>query len=126
MACSVSSGPLGFGIASQYVDSEIVTLKYISTRGVAEALGFEDVLLAGLARDGGLYVPETWPVLAPATIASFAKKPFVEIAVEVIYPFTGDEITREELRRMAVEAYATFDTPEVTPLVDIRPSLSVL
>jgi threonine synthase len=101
-------------------------LKYISTRGVAEALGFEDVLLAGLARDGGLYVPETWPTLAPATIASFTTKPFVEIAVEVIHPFTGDEITRDELRRMAVEAYATFDTPEVTPLVNLKPGLTVL
>ncbi len=101
-------------------------MKYISTRGVAEALGFEDVLLAGLARDGGLYVPETWPTLAPATIASFATKPFVEIAVEVIHPFTGDEITRDELRRMAAEAYATFDTPEVTPLVNLKPGLTVL
>jgi threonine synthase len=98
-----------------------VTLKYISTRGGADALGFEDVLLAGLARDGGLYVPETWPVLNASTIASFATKSFVEIAVDVIHPFTGDEISRDELRRMATEAYATFDTPEVTPLVRIKP-----
>ncbi|MBN9354369.1 MAG: threonine synthase [Hyphomicrobium denitrificans] len=101
-------------------------MKYISTRGGAEALGFEDVLLAGLARDGGLYVPEVWPTLTPETIASFRDKPFVEIAVEVIHPFTGDEISRDELRRMASEAYATFDTPEVTPLVEIKPGLTVL
>jgi threonine synthase len=103
-----------------------VTLKYISTRGGADALGFEDVLLAGLARDGGLYVPETWPVLNASTIASFATKSFVEIAVDVIHPFTGDEISRDELRRMATEAYATFDTPEVTPLVRIKPGLTIL
>lgn len=101
-------------------------MKYISTRGGAEALGFEDVLLAGLARDGGLYVPEVWPTLTPETIASFRAKPFVEIAVEVIHPFTGDEISRDELRRMASEAYATFDTPEVTPLVEIKPGLTIL
>jgi threonine synthase len=103
-----------------------VTLKYISTRGGADALGFEDVLLAGLARDGGLYVPETWPVLDAGLIASFATKSFVEIAVDVIHPFTGDEISRDELRRMATEAYATFDTPEVTPLVSIKPGLTIL
>ncbi len=101
-------------------------MKYISTRGGAEALGFEDVLLAGLARDGGLYVPEVWPTLTPETIASFRDKPFVEIAVEVIHPFTGDEISRDELRRMASEAYATFDTSEVTPLVEIKPGLTIL
>ncbi|HVX35575.1 MAG TPA: threonine synthase [Hyphomicrobium sp.] len=101
-------------------------MKYISTRGGADALGFEDVLLAGLARDGGLYVPEVWPTLTPQTIASFRNKPFVEIAVDVIHPFTGDEISRDELRRMASDAYATFDTLEVTPLVELKPGLTIL
>ncbi len=64
-------------------------MNYISTRGEAPPLGFEDVVLAGLARDGGLYVPQAWPVLAPETIASFAGMPFADVAVEVIYPFTG-------------------------------------
>ncbi len=101
-------------------------MKYISTRGTAETLGFEDVLLAGLARDGGLYVPETWPVLPAATIASFATKPFAEIAVEVIAPFTAGEISRDELGRMANEAYAGFGAPEVTPLVNLKPALTIL
>ncbi len=101
-------------------------MKYISTRGTAETLGFEDVLLAGLARDGGLYVPETWPVLSAATIASFATKPFAEIAVEVIAPFTAGEISRDELGRMANEAYAGFGSPEVTPLVNLKPGLTIL
>jgi len=101
-------------------------LKYISTRGGAEALGFEDVLLAGLARDGGLYVPQVWPTLTKETIASFRSKTFVEIAVDVIHPFTGDEISRDELRRMASDAYASFDTPDVTPLVELKPGLTVL
>ena len=59
-------------------------MTYISTRGEAASLSFEDVLLAGLARDGGLYVPETWPALSPDTIASFAGRPFAEVAAEVV------------------------------------------
>ena len=101
-------------------------MKYISTRGAAETLGFEDVLLAGLARDGGLFVPETWPVIPADTIASFATRPFAEIAVEVIHPFMGGEISRDELALMAREAYADFDDPEITPLVNLRPGLTIL
>jgi threonine synthase len=101
-------------------------LKYISTRGAAETLGFEDVLLAGLARDGGLYLPETWPVLPAATIASFATRTFADIAVEVIAPFTAGEISRDELGHMADKAYAAFDCPEVTPLVELKPGLTIL
>jgi threonine synthase len=98
----------------------------MSTRGAAETLGFEDVLLAGLARDGGLYVPESWPVLAPATIARFATQTFAEIAVEVIHPFAEGEISRAELSRMATEAYQSFGSPDVTPLHEIKPHLTVL
>ena len=53
-------------------------MQYVSTRGQAAALGFSDVLLAGLARDGGLYVPETWPRLTPQAIAAFSGKPYAE------------------------------------------------
>ena len=101
-------------------------MNYISTRGEAPSLGFEDVLLAGLARDGGLYVPETWPKLSPATIAGFAGRPFADVAVEVIHPFTGGAVSREELSRMAEEAYASFGHPAVTPLVQIEPNTWVL
>ncbi len=96
-------------------------MKYVSTRGEAPALGFEDVLLAGLARDGGLYVPETWPVLSAETIAGFAGRPFHEVAVAVIEPFVGGAIARADLVTMAREAYATFGHPAVTPLVQIGP-----
>ena len=82
-------------------------------------LGFEDVLLAGLARDGGLYVPETWPQITPAQIASIAGRPYHEVAVEVIWPFTGGAFARDEFEEMAREAYATFGHPAVTPLVQI-------
>lgn len=99
---------------------------YVSTRGSAPELGFEDVLLAGLARDGGLYVPAAWPALSPATIASFAGKPFAEVATEVIHPFTGGAIAKAELRAMADEAYAGFGHEAVTPLVQIAPGTFVL
>ncbi len=64
-------------------------LRYVSTRGEAPELSFEDALLAGLARDGGLYVPETWPAVSPETIASFAGMPFPEVAVALLEPFVG-------------------------------------
>ena len=82
-------------------------------------LGFEDVLLAGLANDGGLYVPETWPQITPAEIASFAGKPYHEVAIEVIWPFIDGEIERETFENMAREAYQSFGHPAVTPLVQV-------
>ncbi len=101
-------------------------MKYISTRGEAPSLGFTDVTLAGLARDGGLYVPETWPRLSPAAIAGLAGRPFHEVAVEVIAPFTGGDVSRADLAAMARDAYAQFGHPAVTPLVQLGPDRWVL
>jgi threonine synthase len=101
-------------------------LQYISTRGQAPALSFDEALLAGLARDGGLYVPATWPVLSREMIAGFAGRPFHEVAVEVIAPFTGGAIARSDLASMARESYATFGHPAVTPLVQTGPGTFVL
>ncbi len=99
---------------------------YISTRGETASLSFEDVLLQGLARDGGLYVPKTWPAFSPEAIASFAGKPFAEVAVEVMSPFVGGSIDKATLLAMAREAYARFDHPAVTPLVQIDSNRWVL
>ena len=101
-------------------------MKYVSTRGEAPVLGFEDVLLAGLARDGGLYVPQSWPQLSQDGIKSFAGKSFADVAVDVISPFTGGAVSRAELKRMADAAYASFGHPAVTPLVEIGPNTFVL
>jgi threonine synthase len=101
-------------------------LRYVSTRGEAPTLNFVDVTLAGLARDGGLYVPEAWPTLTPATIASFAGRPYAEVAVEVIKPFVGDAIAEADLARMAQEAYGTFRHPAVAPLVQLADNKFVL
>ena len=91
-------------------------MRYISTRGEAPPLGFIDVTLAGLARDGGLYVPESWPQIPPETIAGFAGRPYAEVAVEVIRPFVGGAISDTDLSRMAREAYGTFRHPAVVPV----------
>src|SRR5262245_28005500 len=79
-------------------------------------------MLAGLARDGGLYVPDTWPLLEPATIAGFAGRSYAEVAVEVIRPFVGDAIPEHDLARMARDAYGTFRHPAVAPLVQYGPN----
>ncbi|NBR50997.1 MAG: threonine synthase [Alphaproteobacteria bacterium] len=94
-------------------------MKYISTRGEAPILGFEEALLAGLASDGGLYVPESWPRLSEAMIAGFADKSFQEIAVDVLHPFMGDDVPRGRLAEVVNEAYAGFEHDEVTPLTDL-------
>ncbi len=101
-------------------------MRYVSTRGEAPALDFVGVMLAGLARDGGLYVPESWPALATETIAGFAGKPYAEVAVEVIRPFVGAAIPEADLARMAREAYGTFRHPATAPLTQLAPSLFVL
>ncbi len=101
-------------------------MQYISTRGEAPVLSFEDVLLAGLARDGGLYLPQTWPQFSPDRIAALAGRPFHEVAVEVIAPFTGGQIARDDLRQMAQSAYASFGHPAVTPLVQTGANQFVL
>jgi threonine synthase len=101
-------------------------MRYISTRGEAPALEFVEVMLAGLARDGGLYVPESWPTLDKQTIAGFAGRPYAEVAVEVMRPFIGDAIPEADLSRMAREAYGTFRHPAVAPLVELSSGLFVL
>jgi threonine synthase len=78
-------------------------------------------MLTGLARDGGLYVPETWPQLSTETIGGFFGRPYWEVAVDVMRPFVGGEITDADLGRMANEAYATFRHPAVVPLDQIGP-----
>jgi threonine synthase len=101
-------------------------LNYISTRGTAPKLSFDEVLLAGLARDGGLYLPEAWPMLSAATIRSFKGKSFADIAVEVIHPFVGSSISRAELQQMANEAYAGFGDASVAPLKQLAPGRYIL
>ncbi|HVT55537.1 MAG TPA: threonine synthase, partial [Xanthobacteraceae bacterium] len=95
-------------------------MQYISTRGEAQKASFTDVLLAALARDGGLFVPESWPRLPADVIADFKGKPYSEAAFAVIQPFVGGGISDADLKRMIAEAYATFDVPAIAPLHELR------
>ncbi|TMJ90609.1 MAG: threonine synthase [Alphaproteobacteria bacterium] len=99
---------------------------YVSTRGEAPTLGFAEAMLAGLARDGGLYVPTAWPRFDAETIAGFAGRPYAEVAVEVIRPFVGDAIPQSDLARMTREAYGRFRHPAVAPLVQFGMSDFIL
>lgn len=89
-------------------------MNYVSTRGRAPELGFADVLLAGLANDGGLYVPSSWPELAPRSSASGS---YVQRAVEVMLPFVSPDIDEITLTHLCTEAYATFRHPATVPLI---------
>ena len=91
-------------------------MNYISTRGKAPHLAFDDVLLAGLARDGGLYVPDAWPHFAAADIAALEGLPYAELATRVMTPFLGGTIAEDDFAAMVEAAYAGFDDPEVAPL----------
>ena len=92
---------------------------FISTRGDKEKLNFEDVMLKGLAADGGLYVPEVWPTFTKDEWRSLVGKPYVDVAEFVIAPFVGDTIPKAELKAMIVEAYASFSHKAVTPLTQL-------
>ena len=101
-------------------------MSYLSTRGEAPKLGFSDALLAGLARDGGLYVPELMPTLAPAAIGALAGLPYAQAAAKVVLPFVGGEFGESELGAMAQATYAGFRHPARAPLVQIDDNLYVL
>ncbi|WP_424932698.1 threonine synthase [Amaricoccus macauensis] len=97
-------------------------MKYISTRGGAPTLGFEETMLTGLARDGGLYVPETWPTLTEEEITALAGLPYEEVAFRVMRPFVGEAFTDEEFRAILTRAYAGFGHVARCPLSQIGPN----
>ncbi|MBD3728438.1 MAG: threonine synthase [Sphingomonadales bacterium] len=94
-------------------------MEYVSTRGSAPALDFEGVTLAGLASDGGLYVPREWPRFSESEIAALAGLPYAELAVQVMKPFVGDSLTEDRLRDLCQRSYGRFAHAAVTPLVQL-------
>jgi threonine synthase len=94
-------------------------MRYLSTRGQAAPRDFEAVLLAGLAEDGGLFLPETWPELSPAAWRALRGLPYAELAARLIQPFAGPALGFEDLSRMTAAAYAGFGHPAVAPLVQL-------
>lgn len=100
-------------------------MRYISTRGQAPARDFADVLLAGLAEDGGLFMPESWPHFGPADWRAMRGLPYSELAARVMQPFIGTAIPFEVLRTICHEAYAGFGHTAIVPLVQLETPLFV-
>ncbi len=94
-------------------------MRYVSTRGEAPPLDFAEATLVGLARDGGLYVPEAWPILGPEELADLAGRPYAEVAVRVMSPFVDGAVEPDAFAAMVDEAYAGFDHAAVAPLRQI-------
>ncbi len=94
-------------------------MDYISTRGSAAALNFEGATLAGLASDGGLYVPRHWPKLDRDTIAALSDASYVDTAVTVMRPFVEGSLSEDDLRDLCTQAYGHFAHDAVTPLVQL-------
>ena len=101
-------------------------MKYVSTRGEAAEIGFEDAMLAGLAPDGGLYVPKEWPQIAASEFAALRGRPYAQIAETVITRFTAGAIPADRLREMLNQAYAQFRHPAVAPLKQLDSNLFLL
>lgn len=97
-------------------------MRYVSTRGAAPALAFDDVLLAGLARDGGLYVPEAWPVLTADDLRSLAGCDYAETATRVLSPFVDGAIAEDDLAAIVADAYRDFAHAAVVPLKQLGPN----
>ena len=97
-------------------------MRYVSTRGRAPILDFEGVLLAGLASDGGLYVPERWPILTRDELAALRGRDYAGVAHTIISRFTGDAIDAPALRSIVESAYAEFEHAAVAPLAQLGPN----
>lgn len=93
-------------------------MRYVSTRGGIEPVSFSQAVMMGLATDGGLLLPESFPQIDAATLQRWAGLPFQALAVEVMQPFVGEDISRQELVELVEKSYASFTHPEVTPVVE--------
>jgi threonine synthase len=94
-------------------------MRYVSTRGGIEPVTFSQAVMMGLATDGGLLLPDAFPQVDAVTLQRWAGLPFQALAVEVMYPFVGEDLSREELEALVERSYAGFTHPEVTPLVEL-------
>ena len=99
-----------------------MTIRYVSTRGGVPPAGFEQVLLSGLAADGGLYVPESWPRLEREDLEELRGASYQQVAARVLAPFVGDALSEADLRRLIEQAYGSFDHKVVAPLRQIGPN----
>jgi threonine synthase len=98
-------------------------MRYISTRGQAPARDFTDVLLHGLAEDGGLFMPVSWPHFGPSEWRTMRGLPYAELAARILQPFAGESISFEVLRTICQQSYAGFSHPAVVPLIQLETGL---
>jgi len=91
-------------------------MKFVSTRGQAPVLGFDDVVLTGLAADGGLYVPESLPTISEVTFRQWQSLHYDDLAIEVMWPFVEGSLKREAFEEMVKDAYSSFRHPAIAPL----------
>ena len=103
-------------------------ITYLSTRGTGQSKNFKDVLMAGMASDGGLYIPSQWPVMTPADLKSLSGIPYADIAQHVMTPFIGEDIPAADLRKILQKVYspANFNHACMAPLVQVGPNLWVM
>ena len=94
-------------------------INYISTRGNSRKLGFKDVIFEGLASDGGLYIPETWPIIDEKKLSTFKSLSYQDIAYEVIKLYVDDTLSSSDLKNIIHKSYSCFDNDEITPLSKI-------
>ena len=112
--------------AYRHDQKPVPIVKYISTRGEAPVLSFNEAMLAGLARDGGLYLPESYPKLSHETIAGFAGRSYAEVAKTILLPYASGDLSETALEAMIAAAYGTFRHEAVAPLAQLGDNLFVL
>jgi threonine synthase len=101
-------------------------MKFVSTRGQAPVLGFDDVVLTGLASDGGLYVPESLPTISEGTFRQWQSLHYDDLAIEVMWPFVEGSLKREAFEVMVRDAYSSFRHPAIAPLKQLSPDTWLL
>lgn len=111
--------------APRKIGGILPVMRYLSTRGRATPRSFSDVLLAGLAEDGGLFMPETWPQFSAAEWREMRALSYPELAAKIIAPFTAGCISEETLRELTQEAYARFDHAAIVPVTQVENGLFV-
>ena len=102
-------------------EGTIPLMRYLSTRGGDAGLSFVEVLLRGLAGDGGLYMPEAWPTFEPGEMEAWRGLPYAELSARVMHPFMGGFLSLQALQRITDAAYATFEHAAVAPLAQLGP-----
>lgn len=101
-------------------------MRYISTRGRAPELGFDDVLLTGLARDGGLYVPKEWPTFTNAEMSAMKALSYNELAFRVVRPFVSETFSDYDLQALIAKAYGLFEGGKVAPITNIGGNIHLM